>query len=432
MHFMKSIAVFILASPLISPVFSQNNEPYTVGYNEQYAIGKTNGLRLTGSLAPTPPMGFNTWNTFQTKIDEYMLKEMVDVYVSSGMRDAGYRYFVLDDGWMAMERDHNGSLVADPVKFPHGMKAFADYVHAKGLKFGIYNCAGTKTCAGYPGTRGHEYEDARLYASWGVDFLKYDWCNTDSLNAPEAYKTMSAALRATGRPIVFSICEWGDHQPWLWAKGVGEIYRSTGDISANFVVRKPIGNWTPQSVISILNLQEPIRKYNGPNHWNDPDMLEVGNGMTYNEDKSHFSLWCMLAAPLAAGNDLRRMSEQTRSILTNSDMIAIDQDSLGIAAFKMAMPDSLEMWVKPLKNGELALCFFNRTESPRKINLDWKDLNLSDHLSGMDIHFNKQKFTYKDLWQKGTGTGKTDKSFKQELASHAVVVLKLTPMGNIN
>ena len=160
------------------------------------------------------------------------------------MKESGYQYFVLDDGWMSMERDQNGSLVADPVKFPHGMKAFADYVHSKGLKFGIYNCAGSKTCAGYPGTRGHEYEDARLYASWGVDFLKYDWCNTDSLNTPEAYKTMSAALKATGRPMVFSICEWGGHAPWLWAGGVGELYRTTGDITPSFVIDKNYGNWT--------------------------------------------------------------------------------------------------------------------------------------------------------------------------------------------
>jgi alpha-galactosidase len=368
-------------------------------------------------------MGFNTWNTFQTKINEDMLREMVDVYVSSGMKDAGYRYFVLDDGWMAMERDRNGNLVADPAKFPHGMKAFADYVHAKGLKFGIYNCAGSKTCAGYPGTRGHEYEDARLYASWGVDFLKYDWCNTDSLNAPEAYKTMSAALRATGRPIVFSICEWGDHKPWLWAAGVGELYRSTGDISANFNVRKPIGDWTPQSVLSILDLQEPIRKYNGPNHWNDPDMLEVGNGMSYDEDKSHFSLWCMLAAPLAAGNDLRKMSAETRGVLTN-------RDSLGIAAFKVLLPDSLELWVKPLTKGELAVCFFNRTTKAGKINLNWNELTLKDSFSGMDIHFDKQAYLYKDLWQSGTGNGDTRKKFTHDLASHAVIVLKLTPAMN--
>jgi alpha-galactosidase len=419
MYFFKSGFFSLAASLFLLPVYSQ--------YNEQYAIGKTNGVLLTAQLAPLPPMGFNTWNTFQTKISEDMLREMVDVFVSSGMRDAGYRYFVLDDGWMAMSRDQNGSLLADPVKFPHGMKAFSDYVHSKGLKFGIYNCAGTKTCAGYPGTRGHEYEDARLYASWGVDFLKYDWCNTDSLNAPEAYKTMSAALRATGKPIVFSICEWGDHKPWLWAGKVGELYRTTGDISASFVIRKPIGDWTPQSVTSILDLQEAIRKYNGPNHWNDPDMLEVGNGMSYNEDKAHFSLWCMLAAPLAAGNDLRKMSAQTREILTNKEMIDVDQDERGIAALKMMMPDSLELWVKPLKNKELALCFFNRTGSSKKINLNWKDLTISDSFSGMDIHFEKQFFLYKDLWQKNTGLVRTDKNFTHELASHAVIVLRLTP-----
>src|SRR5450631_3815270 len=334
--------------------------------------------QTTGNLAPTPPMGFNTWNTFQTKISEEMLQVMVDSFVSSGMKEAGYQYFVLDDGWMAMDRDKNGSLVADPVKFPHGMKAFADYVHMKGLKFGIYNCAGSKTCAGYPGTRGHEYEDARLYASWGVDFLKYDWCNTDSLNAPEAYKTMSQALRATGRPIVFSICEWGDHAPWLWAGGVGELYRTTGDITASFIINKNFGTWSAQSVISILDKQVPIRKFNGPNHWNDPDMLEVGNGMSYTEDKSHFSLWCMLSAPLAAGNDLRKMSPQTKTILTNKEMIAVDQDSLGIAAFKMVFPDSVEVWIKPLQSKSFVLCFLNRTSSPRKINLTWKDLNITD------------------------------------------------------
>ncbi len=418
MKIFKVILLCFLGLVITVNVFSQNSE----------TIKKSNpsDALLTGQLAPTPPMGWNTWNTFQTKINEEMLREMVDVYLSSGMRDAGYQYFVLDDGWMSMERDQSGSLVADPVKFPHGMKAFADYVHSKGLKFGIYNCAGSKTCAGYPGTRGHEYEDARLYASWGVDFLKYDWCNTDSLNAPEAYKTMSAALRATGRPIVFSICEWGDHKPWLWAVGVGELYRSTGDISASFVVRKPIGNWTPQSVMSILDLQEAIRKYNGPNHWNDPDMLEVGNGMTMVEDKSHFSLWCMLAAPLAAGNDLRKMTAQTREILTNKEVIDIDQDPRGIAAFKMVMPDSLELWVKPLKNNELALCFFNRTGSTKKIALSWKDLNITDAQSGLDVHFDKQIFTLRDVWMK-KDLGKTDKILERSLDSHDVLVLRLKP-----
>jgi alpha-galactosidase len=418
MKFFKTLLLSFLGLVIFYDAFSQSSE--------SPAKYKMSGKLLTGQLAPTPPMGFNTWNTFQTKISEDMLKDMVDVYVSSGMRESGYQYFVLDDGWMAMERDPNGSLVADPVKFPHGMKAFADYVHSKGLKFGIYNCAGSKTCAGYPGTRGHEYEDARLYASWGVDFLKYDWCNTDSLNAPEAYKTMSAALRATGRPIVFSLCEWGGHDPWLWAGGVGELYRTTGDITPSFISNKSFGNWEAQSVISILDKQIPIRKYNGPNHWNDPDMLEVGNGMSYNEDKAHFSLWCMLAAPLAAGNDLRKMSSQTRDILTNKEMIAVDQDARGIAAFKMVMPDSLEMWVKPLKNNELAICFLNRTASSKKIDMDWKDYNISDAQSGLEIHFDNQYFSIRDLWLK-KDAGKTDKKLVREIASHEVIVFKLVP-----
>jgi alpha-galactosidase len=379
----------------------------------------------TGNLAPTPPMGWNTWNTFQTKIDEPLLKGMVDAYVSSGMRDEGYRYFVLDDGWMAMDRDSNGNLVADPKKFPNGMKAFADYVHSKGLKFGIYNCAGNKTCAGYPGTRGHEYQDARLYASWGVDFLKYDWCNTDSLNAREAYITMSSALKATGRPIVFSLCEWGGHQPWLWAKGVGEQYRTTGDITANFDKDKHMGTWSALSVMNILDKQVNIRRYNGPNHWNDPDMLEVGNGMSYNEDKAHFSLWCMLAAPLAAGNDLRKMSDQTRSILTNKEVIAIDQDELGIAAYRIKMADSLELWVKPLKNNELAICFLNRASHPQKLNIKWSDLDISNAEAGINIKFAENKYVLHDLWLK-KAAGTTKGTFKQDLASHDVIMLKLT------
>jgi alpha-galactosidase len=378
----------------------------------------------TGNLAPTPPMGWNSWNTFQAKIDEPLLKGMVDAYVSSGMRDAGYRYFVLDDGWMSMERDANDNLVADPKKFPNGMKAFADYVHSKGLKFGIYNCAGTKTCGGYPGTRGHEYQDARLYASWGVDFLKYDWCNTDSLNAREAYITMSSALKATGRPILFNLCEWGNHQPWLWAKGVGEMYRTTGDITASFSKDKNLGTWTALSVMGIMDRQSKIRQYNGPNHWNDADMLEVGNGMTYNEDKAHFSLWCMLAAPLTAGNDLRKMSEQTKSILTNKEVIAIDQDELGIAAYKISMADSIELWVKPLKNNEAAVCFLNRGEKAQKLNVKWSDLKIADEIPDSNLKFSENVYALRDLWLKKPA-GTTKGNLKHDLPPHSVIMLKL-------
>jgi len=376
-------------------------------------------------LAQTPPMGWNSWNTFQTNIDEPLLKGMVDTYVSSGMKDAGYQYFVLDDGWMSMERDNDGNLVADPKKFPNGMKEFADYVHSKGLKFGIYNCAGTKTCAGYPGTRGFEYQDARLYASWGVDYLKFDWCNTDGINAIEAYKTMSKAIRAAGRPMIFSLCEWGQHKPWRWAKDVGQLWRSTGDIGVGFVKTPSKGDWQPLSVLNILDQQDSIRQYAGPGHWNDPDMLEVGNGMKYNEDKAHFTLWCMLAAPLMAGNDLRKMSDETKSILTNKDVVALDQDPLGVEAFRYYTFDGIEIWVKPLANNELAVCFLNRSDHPQSVNYNWKEHLITDKVSGTSFDFGQNTYKLRDLWDK-KDVGTTGKVFTQTIPSDDVVVLRLT------
>jgi len=375
-------------------------------------------------LALTPPMGWNSWNTFAININEHMLRDMVDAMVSSGMRDAGYNYFVLDDGWMSMQRDTFGNLVADPKKFPSGIKAFADYVHSKGMKFGIYNCAGTLTCAGFPGTHGHEYQDARLYASWGVDYLKYDWCNTDSINARDAYLTMSRAIRAAGRPMVFSLCEWGNHAPWLWASNVGQLWRTTGDIHAGFDKDLSNGTWYSPSVMHIMDMQTKIRQYAGPGHWNDPDMLEVGNGMSYAEDKAHFSIWCMLAAPLISGNDVRKMPETTRSILTNKDVIAVDQDSLGVEAYRYYAFDSLEMWIKPLKNNELAVCFLNRASHSQIINYDWKAHVLTDTVSHMHIDFNAETYKLYDLWSK-KNAGTTGNSFKQTIAPHDVVMLRL-------
>jgi len=376
-------------------------------------------------LAQTPPMGWNSWNTFQTNIDLPLLKGMVDTYVSSGMKDAGYTYFVLDDGWMAMQRDKDGNLVADPKKFPNGMKEFADYVHSKGLKFGIYNCAGTLTCAGYPGTRGYEYQDARLYASWGVDYLKFDWCNTDGINAIEAYTTMSKAIRAAGRPMIFSLCEWGQHKPWRWAKEVGQLWRSTGDIYAGFEKNLNKGSWYASSVLTILDQQDSIRQYAGPGHWNDPDMLEVGNGMKYNEDKAHFSLWCMLAAPLMAGNDLRKMSDQTKEILTNKEVIALDQDPLGIEAFRFYAFDGIEIWVKPLANNELAVCFLNRSGRPQKVSYDWKEHVITDAFSNASFDFNQTTYKLRDLWEK-KDLGTTAKLTNLVIPSDDVVVLRLT------
>jgi alpha-galactosidase len=376
-------------------------------------------------LAPTPPMGWNSWNTFQTNISEQLVKDIADVMVSSGMKDAGYKYLVLDDGWMAMQRNpKTGDLIPDPKKFPNGLKTVIDYVHSKGLKFGLYNCAGTKTCAGYPGTRGYEYQDARFYASLGIDYLKFDWCNTEGITAPEAYTTMSKALKAAGQPIVFSLCEWGNNKPWLWAAPVGELWRTTGDITAQFDGIKSYGNWHANGVMTIVDMQDTLRKYAGPNHWNDPDMLEVGNGLTDAENRTHFSLWAMLAAPLMSGNDLRKMSDQTRQVLTNKDVIAIDQDPLGIQGFKGRVEDSLQTWFKPLANGDWAVAFVNRSGKPKTMELNWISENVSDNLSGRQLN-SATTYLVRDLWSK-KNIGDTKKPLKSVIAPHDVLILRLT------
>lgn len=375
-------------------------------------------------LVLTPPMGWNSWNTFHADIDEKMVMETADMLVSSGMKDAGYIYLVLDDGWMAMERDNQGNLVPDPKKFPHGIKAVADYMHSKGLKFGMYNCAGTLTCQKYPGTRGYEYQDARNYAAWDVDFLKYDWCNTAGINAKEAYTTMSDALKKTGRPIVFSICEWGVNKPWEWGEGVGQLWRTTEDIYQIFDSVHDEGTWNSLSVMHIADLQSNLRKYSGPGHWNDPDMLEVGNGMTYNEDKAHFSLWSMMAAPLIAGNDIRKMSKQTLEILTNRAVIDIDQDSLGIQGFRYLDKDGLQVWCKPLKNGDWAICFINRKTESKSISFDWSKENIVDAIFKHTLD-NKDVYNLFDLWLKKR-TGTTAKVLNETIAPHGVLMYRLS------
>lgn len=378
------------------------------------------------NLAPTPPMGWNSWNTFQTNISEDLVKGIADIMVSSGMKDAGYSYIVLDDGWMTMERDKKtGDLIPDPKKFPSGLKSLIDYVHSKGLKFGLYNCAGTKTCAGYPGTRGYEYQDARFYASLDIDYLKFDWCNTEGINATEAYKTMSKALKEAGRPIVFSLCEWGDHKPWLWAEPVGQLWRTTGDIAAQFDGIKDYGNWHANGVMTIVDMQDTLRKYAGPNHWNDPDMLEVGNGLTAAENRSHFSLWAMLAAPLMAGNDIRKMDEDTRLTLTNKEVVAVNQDALGVQGFRYSNKDSVQIWFKPLSNGDWAMCVVNRNATARTIEFNWQTEIVNDELSKRGLHADAIVYKLHDLWTK-KDAGTTKKVLKATIQSHDVLMLRLT------
>jgi len=375
-------------------------------------------------LALTPPMGWNSWNKFACNVSEELIRETADAMVATGMKDAGYEYIVIDDCWQ-VSRDSLGFIVADPKRFPSGIKALADYVHAKGLKFGIYSCAGNKTCGGRPAGRGHEYQDALSYAKWGVDYLKYDWCDTENLNAIGAYTTMRDALFAAGRPIVFSLCEWGNNKPELWAKEVGHLWRTTGDIYNCFDCVQNNGTWKAFGVMQIVDKQDGLRKNAGPGHWNDPDMLEVGNGMSLNESRAHFSLWCMLAAPLIAGNDLRSMNAETLTVLSNKEVIAIDQDSLGVQGFRYTAKDSVETWLKPLKNGEWAVCLLNRSTTPRVVELDWKTFSVTDSLSNRTLNTTaKEVYKLRNLWLK-KNVGDTRKPLKATLPGRDVLCLKL-------
>ena len=375
-------------------------------------------------LALTPPMGWNSWNTFACNVDEALIREMTDAVVSSGMKDAGYTYIVIDDCWHG-QRDSLGFIHPDPQRFPSGIKVLADYIHSKGLKFGIYSCAGDKTCGGRPGSRGHEYQDAISYAQWGVDYLKYDWCNNTGLSSVGAYTTMRDALYAAGRPIVFSLCEWGDTKPWEWAKDVGHLWRITGDITDCFDCEVNHGSWSSWGIIKTIELRKGIRQYAGPGHWNDPDMMEVGRGMTLNEDRAHFSMWAMLAAPLMAGNDLRNMKKEVTEVLTNKDVLAVDQDSLGVQGLKFNDNENgVETWVKPLKNGDWAICFLNKSEQKQKIDFDWAKKYIADDISKKTLNTNETTYSIKDLWTK-KNLGSTKKNLIAEIPSHDVLMVRL-------
>ncbi|GGK22377.1 hypothetical protein GCM10007962_15690 [Yeosuana aromativorans] len=376
------------------------------------------------NLAQTPPLGWNSWNTFGTDINEQLVKDIADKFIKLGLKDAGYQYIVLDDGWMAKERDENGNLVADPEKFPNGMKHLADYIHSKGLKFGLYNCAGSQTCAGYPGSRGHEYQDARSYASWDVDYLKYDWCNTGKINAESAYTTMRDALYAAGRPIVFSICEWGDNEPWKWAKDIGHLWRVTGDIINCWDCEVGHGSWQSSGVWKIINMRKDVRKVAGPGHWNDYDMMEVGNGMTDAEDRSHFAMWNMLASPLIMGNDLRTAPKETIKTLTNTEVIAVNQDKLGIQGFRFTNENNMEIWLKPLDNNEWAMTFVNMSNHPIDFVFDWTKHGIGDDVNGKWLDVKNNIFKIRDVFNH-KNLGDTSKELKANIGAHDVVMIKL-------
>ncbi|MDQ0814844.1 alpha-galactosidase [Streptomyces sp. B3I7] len=362
--------------------------------------------------AATPPMGFNNWNSThcRAEFNEKMVEGIADILVEKGLADTGYKYVNLDDCWALPARDADGKLVPDPARFPHGVKAVADYVHAKGLRLGIYTSAGTKTCneAGFPGALGHEYSDAQQFADWGVDYLKYDNCNNQGVDAKQRYTTMRDALRATGRPIVYSICEWGENKPWEWAADVGQLWRTTGDID---------DSWG--SMLSIVKKNLPLAPYAGPGHWNDPDMLEVGNGgMTDTEYRTHFSLWSVMAAPLLIGSDLRTASDATFDILGNKEVVAVDQDPLGRQGTVISSEGGRWVVAKEMKDGSRAVALFNESGGAQRVATTAAAVGLP-RAAG---------YTVRDLWRHETrGTAGT---IAATVPAHGTVLVRVAADGH--
>jgi alpha-galactosidase len=374
-------------------------------------------LTRAQEVAQTPPMGWNSWNYFAEKVDDKGVRAAADQLVATGMKDAGYIYVNIDDTWEA-KRDENGVLHTNE-KFPD-MKALADYVHSKGLKLGIYSGPGNKTCAGYPASLGHEEQDAKMYAEWGIDYLKYDLCSfrqdVMAKQAPDdkaaqmklmhaAYEKMGKALKATGRPIVYSLCQYGWDSVWEWAPALGgNLWRTTGDIEANW-----------NSMYTILSQQEGLQSYAGPGHWNDPDMLEVGNGkLNMRENRSHFSMWAMLAAPLLAGNDLPNMKPEIKAILTNKDVIAINQDKLGKQGRRVYSEGEVDVWARDLAGGAKAIAVLNAGSD----RLSTHPFHLS--LSKLDLHGSQKG---KDLWS-GKDVTLSD-NMPIEIESHDILLVKI-------
>ncbi|GAA2430950.1 NPCBM/NEW2 domain-containing protein [Actinomadura vinacea] len=365
---------------------------------------------LPDGLAKTPPMGFNNWNATGCDINEKMIRDTADIFVTSGLKKAGYEYVNIDDCWAEPERDpRTGRLVPHHERFPSGIEALADYVHGKGLKLGIYTSAGTQTCAKtMPGSLDHEEVDAQTFADWGVDYLKYDNCNNQGRPALERYTRMRDALRKTGRPIVYSLCEWGENKPWEWGKDVGHLWRTTGDIN---------DSWT--SMVTLLKQNAPLAPYAGPGQWNDPDMLEVGNGgMTDREYRSHFSLWAAMAAPLLIGADLRKASPATMEILGNRDVIAVDQDPLGVQGRVLRNADGHWVIVKPLAGGDVAVTLFNETEDVATFGATAAELGLPA----------RKAYVVRDLW--AHRDFETAGSFSASVPAHGTVMYRIRAGGD--
>ena len=369
---------------------------YTVTLKAKNALGTSTEklvIRIGDDLLLTPPMGWNSWNTFGRHLTEELVLQTADALVANGMRDLGYSYINIDDFWQLPERGADGHLQINKDKFPRGIKYVADYLHERGFKLGIYSDAADKTCGGVCGSYGYEEVDAKDFASWGVDLLKYDYCNApvDRVEAMERYAKMGEALRATGRSIVFSICEWGQREPWKWAKQVGgHLWRVSGDIGD--VWNREANKWGGlRCILNILEINAPVSELGGHVGGNGPEMMVVGiggksmsigyesEGCTHEQYKSHFALWCMMASPLLCGNDVRSMNDSTLQVLLDRDLIAINQDVLGKQAERSIRADHYDIWVKPLADGRKAVACFNRADTPRTIELNSKtveDLSL--------------------------------------------------------
>ncbi len=377
-------------------------------------------------LAPTPPMGWMSWNQFGPDVSEQLIRESVDTMLATGMRRAGYEYICIDDLWQG-GRDRNGILYPDRRRFPNGIRALADWLHLKNFKLGIYSDAADRTCGGQPGSYGREDIDARTFAEWRVDYLKYDYCFApeDQDSAIHRYEAMSRALRKTGRPIVFSVCEWGPREPWTWAPKIGaQLWRTTWDIRDLWQ-----GEYNDYhlGIMDIVDRQVGLAEFAGPGGWNDPDMLVIGlygkgrytspKGWPHpneTEYRSQMSLWCLMAAPLLATCDLRAMNRSTREILTNTEVIAVNQDPLGKQARRAIKDRQIEVWKKPLANGCVALGFLNRGSETDEVRLKWTDIALAP------------QWNVRDLWAK-KDIGIVRDTINLQVASHETRVLRLMP-----
>lgn len=376
------------------------------------------GQQKDAMLAQTPPMGWNSWNFFEEHVSEDILKETADAMVAKGMLAKGYEYIIIDDYWVG-GRDNKNKLFPDPVRFPNGIKALADYIHSKGMKLGIYSDAAEYTCGGVTASYNFEELDAKTFADWGVDYLKYDYCNApeDVTTAFTRYKKMGDALKKTGRPIVYAICEWGPRKPWLWAKAAGgHLWRTTWDSRDTW----QSNNNDLTGIMEIFDLQEGLQQYAGPGGWNDPDLLMVGlygkgksssvggrfKGCSFEEYRTHFALWCMLAAPLIINSDVRSMDNETLQLLTNSQLININQDKLGKQGSTILHKDSIQVLKKDLSGGDVAICLFNRSDKPVSISIDiQKELDLWAPFK-----------TIQNVFE--TTTGKNTKKISVTLKSH--------------